>query len=344
MSENALIQKIKPTVAASPHVRSNETAHGMMRDVVIALVPALIASVAIFGPRALIVTVISVISCVAFEYLSRKLMKRSNTISDLSAVVTGLLLAFNLPSQISPWMIPIGAFIAIVVVKQFFGGIGQNFVNPALMGRIILMVSFPADMSSWVKPFNWAATQDGVSTATPLYILENAFGGESAEFTMNDMPSFLDMFLGTRGGCLGETCALALILGGIYLLVRKVISPAIPLSFIGTVAVFMAIAGKGDPSYVLYNLLGGGLLIGAIFMATDYATCPLTFKGKIVYGIGCGLVASVIRVFGSYAEGVSFAIILMNLLVPHIDNLTKLKPFGFVKEKKEKKQKEAEAK
>ena len=336
MTENALIVKIKPTVTASPHMKSGETSRSMMRDVIIALLPALAASVWLFGPRALLVNVISVASCMLFEYITRKLLKRSNTLGDFSAIVTGLLLAFNLPSTLPLWMIPIGAFVAIVVVKQFFGGIGQNFVNPALMGRIVLMVSFPGPMSNWVENYKWGESVDAVTTATPLYVLQNV--GE--KFTMSDMPSYLEMLLGQRAGCLGETCALALIAGGIYLLARKVISPSIPVSFIVTVGIFMAIAGKGSLDYIVYNLLGGGLLIGAIFMATDYATCPLTSKGKIIYGIGCGLVACVIRQFGSYNEGVSFAIILMNLLVPHIDNLTKLKPFGYIKEKK---QKEAKA-
>ena len=331
MSFNALIQRIKPTVAASPHFKSNVTSTGLMRDVIIALIPAFCASVWLFGPRAFIINAVSVLSCVIFEYVTRKILKRSNTLSDLSAVVTGLLLAFNLPSTLPIWMVPIGAFVAIVVVKQFFGGIGQNFVNPALMGRIVLMVSFPGQMSSWVKPYNWHETVDAISTATPLFDLQNG---------TTPSADLLDMLIGTRGGCLGETCAIALILGGIYLLVKKVITPSIPLSFIGTVAVFMLIAGGFDLNYLAYNLMGGGLLIGAIFMATDYATCPLTSKGKIIYGIGCGLVACVIRQFGSYNEGVSFGIILMNLLVPHIDNLTKLKPFGYIKEKK---QKEAKA-
>lgn len=340
MSDNALIQKIKPTVTASPHVRSAVTSQRLMLDVIIALVPALAASVYFFGPRAFAVTAASVISCVAFEYLSRKLFHRSNTLADLSAVVTGLLLAFNLPSRIPFWLIPIGAFVAIVIVKQFFGGIGQNFVNPALMGRIVLMVSFPQQMTDWVKTYKWGAHLDAVTTATPLYVLQSGEGG---------MPTLLQMLLGDRGGCLGETCAIGLLLGGIYLIARKVISPAIPLSFMGTVAVFMAIAGKGDVSFILYNLLGGGLIIGAVFMATDYATCPITFKGKIVYGIGCGLVASAIRFFGSYTEGVSFAIILMNLLVPHIDTLTKVKPFDYKEQKAAEKaakktQKEARAK
>ncbi len=332
MSYNALIQKIKPTVTSSPHVRSAVTSRGLMLDVIIALIPALAASVYFFGPRAFVVTLISVASCMLFEYASRKLMHRSNTLGDLSAIVTGLLLAFNLPSNIPFWLIPIGCFVAIVIVKQFFGGIGQNFVNPALMGRIVLMVSFPSAMSTWIEPYKWHEAVDAVTTATPLYILQSGEG---------EMPTLLQMFIGDRAGCLGETCAAALLLGGLYLIIRKVISPVIPLTYMGTVAIFMAIAGKGDVNFVLYNLLGGGLIIGAVFMATDYATCPLTFKGKIVYGIGCGLVASVIRFFGSYTEGVSFSIILMNLLVPHIDNLTKLKPFGYVKEKKVK---EADAK
>lgn len=331
MADNALIRKLKPTVTASPHFKSKVTSTGLMRDVIIALLPAFCASIWIFGPRALIINAVSVTSCVLFEYITRKILKRPNTIGDLSAIVTGLLLAFNLPSTLPIWMVPIGAFVAIVVVKQFFGGIGQNFVNPALMGRIVLMVSFPGPMSNWVTPYNWHETVDAVTTATPLYEIQNDIA-----------PSvdLLDMLIGTRGGCLGETCAIALIIGGIYLLARKVITPSIPLSFIGTVAVFMLIAGDFDLNYLAYNLLGGGLLIGAIFMATDYATCPLTSKGKIIYGIGCGLIACVIREFGSYNEGVSFGIILMNLLVPHIDNLTKLKPFGYIKEKK---QKEAKA-
>lgn len=341
MSDNALIQKIKPTVTASPHIKSHATSQRMMLDVIIALIPALAASVYIFGPRVLLVEGISVASCMLFEYVARKIMGRHNTLSDLSAVVTGLLLAFNLPSGIPLWMIPIGAFVAIVVVKQFFGGIGQNFVNPALMGRIILMVSFAGAMTTWPEVYNWKAPAvDAISSATPLAVLKS--GGVP--------PVLSEMLLGLRPGCLGETCAVALLLGGVYLLIRRVISPTIPLAFVGTVAVFMAIAGPQDAStlgrgeFVLYNLLGGGLLIGAIFMATDYATCPLTFKGKIIYGIGCGLVASLIRYFGNYNEGVSFGIILMNLLVPHIDNLTKLKPFGYQKPPKEKKAKEAEAK
>ena len=318
----------KLTVSASPHVRSLETASGMMLDVIIALIPALVASAFIFGYRTLIVTCVSVVSCVLAEYICRKVMKRDNTIGDLSAVVTGILLAFNLPSTIPLWIVAFGGIVAIVVVKQMFGGIGQNFVNPALAARIILMSSFPGKMSgdAYVLP-----SVDGVTvtSASPMFMMSNG------EFEA--LPTLKEMFLGLHSGCLGEVCAAALIIGGIYLVIRKVISPVIPCFYIGTVAICMLIAFKGDFTMVAYELLGGGLLLGAIFMATDYTTSPITFKGKIIYAIGCGLITSVIRLFGSLPEGVSFSIILMNILVPHIETLTTPKPFGTVKEKKEKK-------
>lgn len=314
----------KLTVSASPHLRSSKTTTAIMLDVIISLIPALIAAVFIFGPRVLAVTATTVISCVLSEYISRKVMKRSNTIGDLSAVVTGVILAFNLPVSLPLWMAAVGGVVAIVVVKQFFGGIGQNFANPAITARIILLLSFGKAMGDWTVPLSWKT--DAVSGATPLALL----GTENAA-----LPSKLDMLLGLRGGCLGETCAVALLIGGIYLVVRKIISPAIPLSFIGTVAVIMLIKGHGDLSYLTYQLLGGGLLLGAIFMATDYSTSPLNLKGKIVFGIGCGLFTSVMRLFTPMSEGVSFAILLMNLLVPHIERLTAPKPFGTQKEKKE---------
>lgn len=314
----------KLTVSASPHLRSSKTTTAIMLDVIISLIPALIAAVFIFGPRVLAVTATTVISCVLSEYISRKVMKRSNTIGDLSAVVTGVILAFNLPVSLPLWMAAVGGVVAIVVVKQFFGGIGQNFANPAITARIILLLSFGKAMGDWTVPLSWKT--DAVSGATPLALL----GTENAA-----LPSKLDMLLGLRGGCLGETCAVALLIGGIYLVVRKIISPAIPLSFIGTVAVIMLIKGHGDLSFLTYHLLGGGLLLGAIFMATDYSTSPLNLKGKIVFGIGCGLFTSVMRLFTPMSEGVSFAILLMNLLVPHIERLTAPKPFGTQKEKKE---------
>ncbi len=317
----------KLVVSASPHLRSTQTTTRIMLDVIISLIPALIASVIFFGPRTLIVTAFTVSSAVLAEYISRKVMKRHQTIGDLSAVVTGLILALNLPSTIPYWMASIGSVVAIVVVKQFFGGIGQNFANPAITARIVLLLSFGAQMGNWAAPFSW---KTGVTTtATPL-----AVGYGSA-----DAPSLADMFFGNRAGSLGETCAVALIIGGIYLIARKVISPAIPLTYIGTVALITLIAEKGDIGAVLYQVMGGGLLLGAFFMATDYSTCPIKVRGKIIFGVGCGIITALIRIFASMTEGVSFAILIMNLVVPYIDRLTIPKPFGTPK--KEKKAKEA---
>lgn len=337
MSENTENKML--VVSASPHKRTLDTTRGIMLDVIIALVPALILSVVLFGFRALLITAVSVIFCVLFEYLSRVVMKREQTIGDLSAVVTGILLAFNLPSTMPLWMVIIGDAVAIIVVKQFFGGIGQNFVNPALVGRIVLMVSFPTQISGYVAPFSWRLSGvDAVTTATPLAEFTSIYKADSIVNAINNsnLPLLTNMFFGVRGGCLGETCAAALLLGGLYLVIRKVISPVTPLVYIGTVAVIMLIAGKGSLAFVAYQLLSGGLLLGAIFMATDYSTSPINFKGKIVFAIGCGIITSLIRIFGSLPEGVSFAIILMNILVPHIESLTTPKPFGTVKEKKQK--------
>ncbi len=323
----------KLTVSVSPHVRSLETTSGIMLDVIIALIPALIASVFIFGMRSLAVTIVSVISCVLAEYVSRKVMKRENTISDLSAVVTGILLAYNLPSTIPLWMVVFGSIVAIVVVKQMFGGIGQNFVNPALVARIILMSSFPGAMSggAFTNPIVDDIT---ITSASPLAIIKSG--------DLGALPTLKEMFFGLTSGCLGEVCAAALILGGIYLVIRKVISPIIPCVYIATVAIIMLIAFKGDFNMVAYELLGGGLMLGAIFMATDYTTSPITSKGKIIFAIGCGIITSVIRLFGSLPEGVSFSIILMNIFVPHIENLTTPKPFGAEKKPKDKKNMEKE--
>ena len=321
----------KFTVSASPHVRSPKTSQGIMLDVIIALVPSLIASIIIFGFRSLLVTVVCVAVCVASEYLTRKILKRNNTIGDLSAIVTGMLLAFNLPVSIPLWMAAIGCVAAIVVVKQFFGGIGQNFVNPAIAGRIILLVSFPSYMSTWTKAMSWRT--DALTTATPLASLGN---GDTS-----GLPSLTDMLLGLRGGCLGETCIIALVIGFIWLLVRGIVKPTIPLCFIGTVAVIMLIAGKGDLEFAAYELLSGGLFLGAIFMATDYTTSPITTKGKIIFAVGCGVITSVIRLYGSLPEGVSYSIIIMNILTPLIDRYTLHKPFGYVKEKKQKEDKAA---
>ncbi len=317
----------KLVVSASPHLRSTQTTTRIMLDVIISLIPALVAAIFIFGPRVLCVTAVSVSCAVLAEYVSRKIMKRHQTIGDLSAVVTGLILALNLPATIPYWIAAIGSIVAIVVVKQFFGGIGQNFANPAITARIVLLLSFGAQMGNWATPLSWKT--EITTSATPLAV---GYGADGAA-------SLLDMFLGLRGGCLGETCALALILGGIYLMARKVISPAIPLTYIGTVALIMLIAGKGDLGFVAYQVMGGGLLLGAFFMATDYSTCPIKVRGKIIFGIGCGIITALIRLFASMTEGVSFAILIMNLLVPFIDRATIPKPFGTPK--KEKKSKEA---
>lgn len=331
-----------PTVSASPHIRSHDTTTGIMLDVIVALIPSLIAAVALFGPRAFAVTAISVLSCMLFEYIARKAMKRQNTLGDLSAVVTGILLAFNLPSTIPLWMVPVGAFIAIVIVKQFFGGIGQNFVNPALIGRIILMVSFPTAMSTWIGNYVWGGGADAVTSATPLASLATIFDGKDfSDASFAQLPSNLQMLFGQTGGCLGETCAIAIILGMIYLIARRVISPIIPFVYVGTVALIMLIAGCGSIRFMTAQLLSGGLLLGAVFMATDYTTSPINSKGKLIFAIGCGLFTSVIRLYGSFPEGVSFSIILMNILSPLIDLATKPKPFGYFKEKKEKKEADA---
>ncbi len=331
--------KEKLVVSASPHFKSRTTTRDIMLDVIIALIPALIGSSIIFGLRALLLTAVSVVSCVCFEYISRRIMKRHNTIGDLSAIVTGILLAFNVPSTLPIWMLIVGDFFAIVIAKQFFGGIGQNFVNPALIGRIVLMASFPSYMNTFTAPSIClkGSTVDAVTSATPLNQITSAI---SSDGSLEGLPDMLSMFMGFRGGVLGEVCIAGLLLGFIYMLIKRVISPAIPLCYMGTVAIIMLIA-SGSLKVTAYELMAGGLVLGAVFMATDYATSPISIRGKIIYAVGCGLITSLIRIFGNLAEGVSFSIIIMNILVPHIERLTTPKPFGTVKEKKEKKGVEA---
>jgi len=313
-------------VSTSPHVKSPRTTRGIMLDVCLALLPALAAAVWLFGARALAVTAVSVISCVGFEALMRLIMKKQQTVGDLSAVVTGLLLAFCLPSTLPLWMIPIGALAAIVVVKEMFGGIGRNFANPAITGRIVLMLSFTTQMTAWTAPGRGA---DAVASATPLQSMAaDAVASATSAAGGEILPGLWDMFIGRHAGSLGETCALALLLGGIYLAVRKVITPLIPLCFLGTVALFSLFAGHFDLSFVAYQLLGGGLVLGAIFMATDYSTSPAYWKGKIVFAVGCGLITCLIRFYGNMPEGVSFAILLMNLFAPLIERVCAPKPFG----------------
>lgn len=302
----------KFTVSVSPHIRSPRTTQNIMLDVLIALCPALIAACIIFGMRALLVTATCVIASVFFEWIYEKLMKQPITITDLSAAVTGVILSFNLPVTIPLWQAVFGCLVAIIAVKQLFGGIGKNFANPAIVGRIVLFLAFSSSMTNWVFP-------DAVSSATPLAAM--------ASGAADQVPQLTYLLLGWHGGCLGETCALALIIGGIYLIVRKVITWHIPVAFIGTVFLLTALLGKQP----VYQILSGGLMLGAIFMATDYVTSPSTSWGKIIFGIGCGLITVLIRVWGTYPEGVSFAILLMNILNPYISSWTRKKPVGGVR-------------
>ena len=306
----------KLIVSSSPHFNGGRTTQNIMLDVIIALVPAMVASVILFGFRAAVVILTCVATCVLSEYLCRRVMKRPQTVCDLSCVVTGILLALNLPVTINPLIAVFGGVVAIVVVKQMFGGIGQNFVNPALTARIILLNSFPSRMTHWVQPFDYTATADAITTATPLGILKEGAG--------EALPSYLDLFLGNNAGCLGETCALAILIGGVYLIARRVISPVIPVTYLATAALFSALFGR-DP---LFDLLSGGLLLGAFFMATDYTTSPLYFWGRVVFAFGCGLITMVIREFGSLPEGVSYSIILMNILTPLLERAIKPRAFG----------------
>lgn len=300
-------------VSSAPHVVSPVNTSKIMLDVCIALIPALIMEVVVFGIRALILTAVCVAACVIFESATRKILGRPDTISDLSAVVTGILLSYNLPAGLPFWMAIIGCFVSIVIVKQLFGGLGQNFVNPAIVGRIVLFISFATPMTTWVLP-KAQQTADAITGPTPLGLFAKGM----------DVPSNTDMFLGFIGGCTGEVSALALLIGGVYLIIKKVIEPTIPVCFIGTVFVFALVAGL-DP---VFHIFAGGVMLGAIFMATDYVTSPITTKGKIIFGIGCGLLTMIIRLYASYPEGVSFAILLMNILTPHIDNLTRTKLNG----------------
>ncbi|NLN82313.1 MAG: RnfABCDGE type electron transport complex subunit D [Clostridiales bacterium] len=301
-------------ITSSPHLHCGMTTRGVMLDVLIALSPAAAASVLLFGWRSAAVIVVCVAACLAAEYLSRIVLKRPQTAGDLSAVVTGVLLAFNLPASIPLWQAVIGGAAAIVVAKQMFGGLGQNFVNPALVGRIVMMASFPDAMNNWITPLQGSAA-DAVTSATPLAVLSQ---GGSMNYSMSEL------LVGIRPGCLGETCALALILGGLYLIARRVISPIIPLVYIGTVFIMTWLLGQNP----LVHILSGGLMLGAIFMATDYTTSPINKAGKIVFAVGCGLLTVLIRVFGSLPEGVSFAIVIMNILVPLIERATRPLPFG----------------
>ncbi len=304
-------------VASSPHIRQGSTTKRIMSDVLIALIPACIAAIWFFGLRALLVMVVSVFSAIGWEWVTQKLLKRPATVGDLSAAVTGLLLAMNLTSTIPIWIVIVGTFLAIVVIKQLFGGIGQNFMNPALGARAILVVAYGRAMTSWVAP-----GVDAVSTATPLMAMKEGL----------PLPALADLFFGSVGGCLGETSALAILIGFLWLLIRKVIRWDITVLMVGSTALLVWMLGTnglftGDP---LRHMLSGGLLLGAVFMATDYATSPVSNKARWIYAIGCGVLTAVFRLFTTMPEGVSFAIILMNTATPLLDRLTVQKSFGGV--------------
>lgn len=336
-------------VGSSPHIHAPGDISTIMLDVIIALVPALVASVVFFGMRALTLVVICVTTCVLGEYLCRRAMKRDNTVRDLSAVVTGLLLAFNLPPTLPYWMAVVGSLFAIVFAKQVFGGLGYNPFNPALIGRAFLLISFTGAMTTWTATTLGAdvvtsatpaaaAAVDAVTTATPLGMVQAAFKtGAAVPFTM-DGPTTLRFFLGNINGCLGETSSVAILLGAAYLIARKVITPHIPLAYIGTVVIYAAVLRFVQPEAsmpVSFHVLSGGLLLGACFMATDMVTSPTTHAGKVIFGIGCGILTMIIRTvkFGAYPEGVSFAILIMNAFVPLINQATVHTVFGRGKRK-----------
>ena len=300
----------KLIVTAAPHITSADSTQKIMQRVCIALVPTLIASVFIFGINSLILTAITVAACVLFEYGYCKLMGREVPVGDFSAVVTGMLLAFNLPATLPWWMAIVGAFIAIVIVKQLFGGLGYNFANPAIVGRIALAVGFAGRMADYPKPENGI---DALASATPLAVVDQLGSSD-----------YLTLLLGNHGGVLGETCAITLLLGGIYLIVTKVISPMIPVTYLATVAVLSLCFGL-DP---IVQLLSGGLMLGAFFMATDYATSPVTPVGQLVYGLGCGVLTVILRYFGLFPEGVTYAILIMNACAWAIDRITPPRRFG----------------
>lgn len=299
-------------ISLSPHIHSSNSTQRTMLDVIIALVPASIAAVILFGIPALIVIAVCVVSAVAGEALFNLIIKKEQTIGDLSAVVTGLILALNLPANIPLWQAAVGSLFAIIIVKGIFGGLGKNIVNPAITARVFMLIAF-GSMTAAAFPKG----VDSVSGATPLANLAN-----------DQAVNLMDLFLGKCGGALGETCALALLIGGIYLIVRKVITWHIPVAFIGTTFLFTLAVEGGNLETTLAWVLSGGLMIGAFFMATDYVTSPTTAKGKLIFGIGAGVITVLIRFWGGYPEGVSFAILLMNILNPYIDSMTQRKLFG----------------
>lgn len=308
-------------VSPSPHAHAKQSTKRIMQDVIIALMPALVAGTYVYGLHALLLVVVSVVSCVGFEWGFEKFFKREVTIDDLSAVVTGLLLAYNIPSGAPVLIVVVGAFVAIILAKQLFGGLGQNFINPALAARAFLLSAYSTQMRSFQTPAPgvWFGA-DAVTSATPLELLKTG--------AFDQLPSLTDAFLGNIGGCIGEASALALLLGAAYLLVRNVISWHIPVCYMGTVFVLTTCLNGFDVYQSFYSLFLGGLILGAFFMATDYTTSPMTKKGQLLFAVGAGVLTTVIRLYGGYPEGVSYSILLMNLLVPLLDKYIKNKRFG----------------
>ena len=337
MSENtgAVKERGLLTVTPSPHIRGNATTRSVMGDVLLALAPAAAWGVFVFGVRVITVIFVSVISSVLFEFLYQKLMKKRVMIGDLSAAVTGLLLALNMPATIPLWIPVVGSAFAIILCKQLFGGLGKNFVNPAMAARVFMFSCWPTEMNTYSKPFarlglfaSPAISADVTASATPL-----------ADMTVSEGTPLLDLFFGNTAGCIGEVSALLLLIGGVYLVIRRTITWHTPVAFIATVAVICALFHPSTTTdvldYLLMELLSGGLMLGAIFMATDYVTSPATKKGRLIYGVGCGVITMFIRAYGSYPEGVSFAILIMNLLVWYIDKFTRPAVFGVTKERKQ---------
>lgn len=315
------------TVSTAPHLVSDMDTRKTMMYVLIALCPALLVSIYVFGISALIMSVVCVAASMFFEWGYNQLMHKRQTVGDLSAAVTGLLIAFNVPSKLPIWMAIVGCFIAIIIVKQLFGGLGRNIANPAITARIVLFISFAKAMTTWPLPSN--AAVDATTGPTPLGILKEGAG--------EALPSNMNLFLGFVGGSLGEVSAIALIIGGVFLVWKKIISPIIPCAFIGTVFVFALIyygVKGGDTSALdmaIFHICAGGVMLGAIFMATDYVTSPIMPLGKLIMGVGCGLLTMIIRLWGAYPEGVSFSILIMNMLTPLIDMLTVRLAFGGAK-------------
>lgn len=320
------MEKTKFVLSSTPHMRDNDSTQSIMFHVLIALMPATLVGIWFFGINALITVVLAVGSAVLFEYLYQKLTKQTITITDYSAAITGLLLALNLPSEVRMFVPIVGSFVAIIICKQIFGGLGQNFINPALAGRAFLMASYPVDMTNYTSPVT-SFTADAVSSATVLSQLN-----EGLSTSVPLMPALV----GNIGGTIGETSAIAILIGGIYLMVKKVIDFKIPVTFIGTTFVITLLFSGLDIASSFNALFYGGLFLGAFFMATDYVSSPVTPKGKYIFAFGCGVLTAVIRIYGAYPEGVSYSILLMNLAVPLIDRYTRPQVFGVTKVKKSK--------